>query len=79
MTKIKDNKAVFPPEHPEDRAIRERCERAAVKHGAELARQYDGQLRLLLTTYADDDAAELLAELRDKFWTDLSMDEGDVT
>jgi len=63
------------PEHPEDKASRERWLVQASAWFDQWLAAHPNALRDLLTTYADDDAHDFLTELRERFTMDMPTGE----
>jgi hypothetical protein len=72
--KVSMSQATEPLEHPDDRAIREKCEAFGNTPAARAIamERMEAALRLL-TVFDDKDAAASLAELREWFWSDARV------
>lgn len=58
-------------EHPEDRKIRIEATRLAKSKCHRFSIENMRELVKLISTYADEDAETLLADLRERFWINL--------
>lgn len=60
-----------PGEHPDDYAIRVKATAYGRKYAAEFVAAHLLRMEKLIGTYADADAEEQLAHLRERFWAEL--------
>jgi hypothetical protein len=58
-------------EHPEDRAARLEGEEYSRKHGGEFCADHQVMLQMMISTYADKAAHDILDRLRELFWAGL--------